>query len=63
MSAASSSAPLAAVAAARTKPLNWHDRFVSHLGATPQRLDPNASLRLHLDVAPRVVAKPSVVGS
>ncbi|MDO9285445.1 MAG: hypothetical protein Q7U26_11145 [Aquabacterium sp.] len=52
----------APVTVARAKPLNWQDRFVSHLGATPQRLDPNASLRLHLDVAPRVSAKPGVVG-
>ena len=52
----------APVAVARSKPLNWQDRFVSHLGATPQRLDPNASLRLHLDVAPRLLAKPGGVG-
>ena len=46
----------------RTQRLNWQDRFVSHLGATAQRIDPNASFRLHLDVAPRVLAKPGVAG-
>jgi hypothetical protein len=98
MSAAASSAPLAAVAptfsidwsassassassaasasslrettapatVARSKPLSWQDRFVSHLGAASQRLDPNTSLRLHLDVdvdvAPRLLTKPGAVG-
>ena len=26
----------------------WQDRFVNHLGAPPERLNPNAALRLHL---------------
>ncbi|MBC7730040.1 MAG: hypothetical protein H7242_21025, partial [Microbacteriaceae bacterium] len=43
--------------AARAKTINWQDRFVSHLGASPQRFNPNASLRLHLDVAPRASAR------
>jgi hypothetical protein len=59
-----SSAPMRELTGAasliRGKPSSWQDRFVSHLGATPQRLDPNAALRLHLDVTPRLLAKPAV---
>ena len=45
--ARSTTAPAAKVA-------NWQDRFVNHLGASAERADPNASLRLHLDVTPRL---------
>ena len=45
--ARSTSAPAAMVA-------NWQDRFVNHLGASAERADPNASLRLRLDVSPRL---------
>jgi hypothetical protein len=34
----------------------WQARFVNHLGATPERLNPNASLRLHAPIAPRVTS-------
>ena len=50
-------APAAGAPAPWVKPLNWQDRFVSHLGATTQRLDPNAALRLHLAVTPPLAAK------
>jgi len=35
---------------------SWQSRFVNHLGATPERMNPNAKLRLHVEVTPRVVA-------
>ena len=35
----------------------WQQRFVNHLGANAERLQPNASLRLHLPVASEVGAK------
>ena len=34
----------------------WQARFVNHLGATPERLNPNASLRLHASIAPRITS-------
>ena len=41
-------------AAPAIKVANWQDRFVNHLGASAERADPNASLRLRLDVSPRL---------
>jgi hypothetical protein len=35
---------------------SWQSRFVNHLGATPERMNPNAKLRLHVEVTPRVTA-------
>jgi Ca2+-binding RTX toxin-like protein len=35
----------------------WQSRFVNHLGATPERMNPNAAMRLHVEVTPRVVAE------
>jgi hypothetical protein len=32
----------------------WQQRFVNHLGATPDKLNPNAKLRIMLPVAPRI---------
>ncbi|MEO7852301.1 MAG: hypothetical protein ABIR94_08610 [Rubrivivax sp.] len=32
----------------------WQTRFVNHLGATPDRVNPNAALRLQVDAVPRV---------
>ncbi|HYC45994.1 MAG TPA: hypothetical protein VED01_10995 [Burkholderiales bacterium] len=34
----------------------WQTRFVNHLGATPERLQANAGLKLHLPVAPRAAS-------
>jgi hypothetical protein len=33
---------------------HWQQRFVNHLGATPERLNPNAGLKVHLPIAPRL---------
>ena len=41
-------------AAPAAKVANWQDRFVNHLGASAERVDPNASLRLRLDASPRM---------
>ena len=42
----------AAAKAVASKPadaaVNWQQRFVSHLGASAERMQPNAALRLHL---------------
>ena len=38
---------------------DWQQRFVNHLGASAERLQPNAALRLHLPVASEVAAKVS----
>jgi hypothetical protein len=35
----------------------WQQRFVNDLGASAERLQPNAGLRLHLPVAQEVSAK------
>ena len=32
----------------------WQQRFVNHLGATAERLNPNAGLKVHLPIAARV---------
>jgi hypothetical protein len=61
-----SRAPVAAAANPRTAaataervraPAPWQSRFVNHLGATPERMNPNAALRVHVDVTPRVTAE------
>lgn len=41
----------------RPEAASWQDRFVNHLGATPERLNPNATLRLHVS-AHRELAPP-----
>jgi hypothetical protein len=33
---------------------HWQQRFVNHLGATPERLNPNAALKIHLPAAPQL---------
>lgn len=38
---------------------DWQQRFVNHLGASAERLQPNAGLRLHLPVTSGAVAKVS----
>ncbi|MEO5697196.1 MAG: hypothetical protein ABIQ60_08690, partial [Burkholderiaceae bacterium] len=43
-------------ATARLSKGDWQMRFVNHLGATPERMNPNAALRLHVDALPRVTA-------
>jgi hypothetical protein len=48
--------PRSGVAAAG-KAANWQDRFVNHLGATPERMNPNAALRLHLAAENEVTPK------
>ena len=32
----------------------WQQRFVNHLGATPERLNPNAGLKVHLPIVSRL---------
>jgi hypothetical protein len=34
--------------------VSWQDRFVNHLGASAESADPNASLRVHLDLSPEL---------
>ena len=49
---------VASPTAQRSASSEWQTRFVNHLGATPDRLSPNAALRLHVDARVRVT--PSV---
>jgi len=51
--------PLVAAAAARSGATQasterWQQRFVNHLGATPERLNPNAGFKVALPVAERL---------
>ena len=59
-------APLAAAAESRgarsavdrvREAAPWQARFVNHLGATAEQLNPNAKLRVQVDVTPRVAAE------
>jgi hypothetical protein len=38
-------------------PAPWQSRFVNHLGATPEQMNPNATMRLRVDVTPRIEAE------
>ena len=38
------------------------NQLVNHLGASAERMNPNAALRLHVDLAPRVTASLVDVG-
>jgi hypothetical protein len=50
-----SRSPAAAAALERATD-RWQQRFVNHLGATPERLNPNAGLKLQLPIAPRLTS-------
>ena len=41
----------------QTDGASWQDRFVNHLGATPELLNPNASLRLHVSALPALAPR------
>ena len=45
-----------ATAEPATAPSNWQARFVNHLGATPERVNPNAALRLQMPLTPKLSA-------
>ena len=38
-------------------PMHWQQRFVNHLGATPEQLNPNAAFKVYLPTAPRLTAR------
>ena len=49
--------PSTPVAAAKTPAgSGWQDRFVNHLGASAQRLNPNAGLRVSVALAPELTS-------
>jgi hypothetical protein len=39
------------------EPAPWQARFVNHLAATPEQMNPNATLRLRVELSPRVAAE------
>jgi Matrixin len=49
-----STATAAAAVPSQVRAADWQQRFVNHLGATPDKLNPNASLRITVDVSPRL---------
>jgi Ca2+-binding RTX toxin-like protein len=53
---AARTAPAVESAARLARDEEWQQRFVNHLGVVSSRLNPNAALRVHLPIAPRVTA-------
>jgi Ca2+-binding RTX toxin-like protein len=53
-SATTTRPPANAPSAARPSTPAWQTRFVNHLGASAERMNPNAALRLHVNLVPPV---------